>query len=61
MAAPGGNQPHWREPNLRDRIEAASRELKLARRDGSAEWIAKAAAALDACIDEIPRTEHAKS
>jgi hypothetical protein len=45
---------------LRDRIEQASRELKLARRDGSAQWIAKAAAALDDCIDEIPRTERTK-
>lgn len=41
---------------LRDQIADASRELKLARRDGSAEWIAKAADELDALIDEIPRT-----
>jgi hypothetical protein len=47
-------------PNLRDRIARASAELKLARQDGSAEWIRKAAQALDACIDEIPRPERAK-
>jgi hypothetical protein len=41
---------------LRDQIADASRELKLARRDGSAEWISKAAAALDVLIDRIPRT-----
>lgn len=41
--------------SLRDQIADASRELKLARRDGSAEWITKAAA-LDALIDEIPRS-----
>lgn len=41
---------------LSDQIADASRELKLARRDGSAEWIAKAAEALDQLIDQIPRT-----
>jgi hypothetical protein len=40
---------------LRDQIADASRELKLARRDGSARWIAKAAKKLDELIDEIPR------
>lgn len=49
----------WLPPDtkpLRDQIADASRELKLARRDGSAEWITKAAKALDALIDQIPRT-----
>jgi hypothetical protein len=57
MAVPGGNHSPWgTEPrNLRDRIANASAELKLARRDGAADWIAKAAKALDDCIDEIPR------
>lgn len=32
---------------LRDQIAHASHELKLARRDGSADWIEKAATALD--------------
>lgn len=41
---------------LRDQIADASRELKLARFDGSAEWIERAAKALDVLIDEIPRT-----
>jgi hypothetical protein len=41
---------------LSDQITAAATELKLARRDGSAEWIAKSAAALDELIDQIPRT-----
>jgi hypothetical protein len=40
---------------LRDQIADASRELKLARRDGSAEWIERAATALDSLIDQIPR------
>jgi hypothetical protein len=40
---------------LSERIADASAELKRARRDGSAEWIAKAAKALDALIDELPR------
>lgn len=40
---------------LRDQIAHASHELKLARRDGSADWIEKAATALDALIDLIPR------
>ena len=40
---------------LRDKLAKASRELKLAREDGSAEWIGKAAEALDALIDQIPR------
>jgi len=42
---------------LTERIADASAELKLARRDGSAEWINKAARALDALIDELPRSE----
>lgn len=42
--------------SLRDQIAEASRELKLARRDGSAEWITKAANRLDELIDQIPRT-----
>lgn len=46
---------------LRDRIADANRELKLARRDGSAEWIKKAAKALDELIDEIPRTQQPKA
>jgi hypothetical protein len=41
---------------LREQIIDAARELKLARRDGSAEWITKAADALDVLIDRIPRT-----
>jgi hypothetical protein len=41
---------------LRDQIADASRELKLARRDGSAEWIDMARVALDELIDLIPRT-----
>lgn len=41
---------------LSDQITAAARELKLARRDGSAEWISKAAKELDDLIDRIPRT-----
>lgn len=41
---------------LRDQIADASHELKMARRDGSAEWITRAANALDALIDEIPRS-----
>lgn len=40
---------------LRDQIADAARELKLARRDGAAEWIHKAAEALDELIDQIPR------
>lgn len=40
---------------LRDQIAAASAELKLARRDGSAQRIADAAAALDELIDSLPR------
>jgi hypothetical protein len=40
---------------LRDQIADASAELKLARRDGSAEWITKAAEALHQLIDQIPR------
>jgi len=39
---------------LSERIAAASAELKLARRDGSAEWITKSAEALDALIDQLP-------
>jgi hypothetical protein len=42
------------EPPLPERITAASRELKLARKDGSAEWIAKAAKALDDLLDQLP-------
>jgi hypothetical protein len=42
---------------LRDKIADASRELKLARRDGSAEWIEKAARELDVLIDQIPRLQ----
>jgi hypothetical protein len=40
---------------LTDRIAAAARELKLARQDGSAEWIGKAAKAFDDLLDELPR------
>lgn len=40
---------------LRDQIADASRELKLARRDGSAEWIAKAERDLNELIERIPR------
>jgi hypothetical protein len=52
MAVPGDGPR-----NLRDRIANAAAELKLARRDGAADWIAKAAKALDDCIDEIPRAD----
>lgn len=41
---------------LPERLADAARELKLARRDGAAEWITKAALQLDELIDEIPRT-----
>jgi len=41
---------------LPERIADASNELKLARRDGAADWINKAAATLDALLDELPRT-----
>jgi hypothetical protein len=41
---------------LRDQIADASAELKLARRDGSAQRIAKAAKKLDELVDLIPRT-----
>jgi hypothetical protein len=46
---------------LPDQITAAATELKLARRDGSAEWIAKSAKALDELIDQIPRTARQES
>lgn len=42
---------------LPDQIADAHRELKLARRDGSAEWIEKAAIALDDLIDRLPRKQ----
>lgn len=41
---------------LLERINAAAAELKLARRDGSAEWINKSARELDELIDQLPRT-----
>lgn len=41
---------------LAERIADASAELKLARRDGAAEWINKAARELDELIDQLPRT-----
>lgn len=41
---------------LRDKIAAASRELKLAHDDECEEWIDKASKALDDLIDQIPRT-----
>lgn len=40
---------------LRDQINDAARELKLARMDGCASWIYRAAGALDRLIDQIPR------
>lgn len=45
------------ERPLTERINAAAHELKLARRDGSADWIKKSAAALDALIDQLPRQQ----
>jgi hypothetical protein len=41
--------------SLPERIADASAELKLARRDGAADWIEKAAEELDKLIDELPR------
>lgn len=41
---------------LAEQINDANRELKLARKDGGAEWIASAARALDALLDQYPRT-----
>lgn len=40
---------------LTERINSAAAELKLARRDGSAEWITQAAKKLDDLIDQLPR------
>lgn len=40
---------------LPERISDASRELKLARKDGSCEWITKAAKQLDDLVDQLPR------
>jgi hypothetical protein len=47
----------WCPPHksLADRINDANRELKLARRDGSADWIAKAMTTLDELLDRVPR------
>jgi len=45
---------------LPERIADASHELKLARRDGAADWINKAAATLDALLDELPRKQAIK-
>ncbi len=49
-----------RHPNtdipLTTRILAAHSELKLARQDGSAQWISAAARDLDALLDLIPRS-----
>lgn len=47
-------------PDLIDRINQAARELKLARKDGSCEWIKKAAKALDDLLDQIPRETELK-
>lgn len=43
------------ERPLPERITAAAQELKLARRDGSSEWINQAAWKLDELIDQLPR------
>ena len=37
------------------RIVAAHRELKLARKDGAADWMAKAIRHLDELLDQLPR------
>lgn len=42
---------------LTERIAEAAAELKLARRDGSADWIARAAQKLDDLLDLLPRQE----
>lgn len=39
-------------PDLQARINRAVRELKLAREDGSCEWIRKSAKAVDDLLDE---------
>lgn len=44
------------EKTLHERITDASVELKLARRDGSAEWIDKAARALNDLLDQLTVT-----
>lgn len=46
---------------LHERIADASSELKLARRDGDAEWICKAREQLDSLIDELPRIADASA
>jgi hypothetical protein len=45
------------ERPLPERITLAAQELKLARRDGSADWIKKSAATLDELIDQLPRRQ----
>ncbi len=49
----------WYPPHksLADRINDANRELKLARRDGSADWITKAMTTLDELLDRVLRSE----
>lgn len=49
--------PRPESKSLPERLADASRELKLARQDGSAEWIGKAAKRLDALVDELPRAQ----
>lgn len=44
---------------LPEQITAAARELKLARRDGGADWIADAVKRLDELIESYPRTPEA--
>lgn len=42
---------------LRERIMAARRELKLAQEDGADDWIDKASLALDELLDQLPRVK----